>query len=125
MKMKEERKNEKEAVKAVAEGTEPKTAKEPEGALKTLDETDAKTVRKPKEAAETGKEGHEEAPAMVESSVLAAAVAEAEMRGYMRGRNESIENLMKAPEGVAEKMEEAAAEPVEILSRSRVSIWDL
>ena len=62
---------------------------------------------------------------MVEASVLAAAVAEAEMRGYMRGRNESIENLMKAPEGVAEKMEEAASEPVEILSRSRVSIWDL
>ena len=47
---------------------------------------------------------------------LAAAVAEAEQRGYLRGRNESIEALMEMP---------PEEDRVEILQHRRVSIWDL
>lgn len=46
-------------------------------------------------------------------------VAEAERRGYIRGRNERIEELMAEP-GVWEQPE---SQP-EILSRRRRSIWD-
>ncbi len=57
-------------------------------------------------------------------------LAEAEERGYMRGRNESIAELMKKP-GMMERMPARSVEEmtdnvdeVMILSRQRVSIWD-
>lgn len=50
---------------------------------------------------------------------IEALVAEAERRGYLRGRNERIEELMAEP-GVWEQPE---SQP-EILSRPRHSIWD-
>lgn len=46
----------------------------------------------------------------------AQAIAEAEQRGYLRGRNEQIDALME---------ESPEAEGVEILQHPRVSIWDL
>lgn len=61
---------------------------------------------------------------------LEAALAEAEQRGYLRGRNERIEELMQRP-GIMERdttqvINEAdgnGAEPA-FLSRLNVSIWD-
>lgn len=56
-------------------------------------------------------------------------IDEAEQRGYMRGRNESIEELMRRP-GMMERMpEERSADPSAdseplILSNRRISIWD-
>lgn len=58
-------------------------------------------------------------------------VAEAERRGYLRGRNESIGELMKRP-GMFERMpdvREARMDDREVpgfdlLARERVSIWD-
>ncbi len=61
---------------------------------------------------------------------VAEMMAEAEQRGYLRGRNESIEELMRKPgmfERVADgRLAEADSEAdvPEILSRRRVSIWD-
>lgn len=59
-----------------------------------------------------------------------AMVAEAERRGYLRGRNESIGELMKRP-GMFERMpdvrevsEERENRGFDLLSRERVSIWD-
>lgn len=53
----------------------------------------------------------------VSAEELEAAVAEAERRGYLRGRNERIEELMAPADGEEER--------VEILQHRRVSIWDL
>ncbi len=57
-------------------------------------------------------------------------VAAAEHRGYLRGRNESIEELMRKP-GMLERgdtgRKDAAGvqcDAPEILSRRRVSIWE-
>lgn len=50
---------------------------------------------------------------------IASLVAEAERRGYIRGRNERIEELMAEP-GVWEPVEQRPA----ILGRPRRSIWD-
>lgn len=59
-----------------------------------------------------------------------AMVAEAERRGYLRGRNESISELMKRP-GMFERMpdvrevdEARVSREVDLLARERVSIWD-
>ena len=56
-------------------------------------------------------------------------LAEAERRGYLRGRNESIEKLMQAPAMYercgAPAPETAATEEVPFLSRRKVSIWNL
>ena len=55
------------------------------------------------------------------------ALAEAEQRGYLRGRNERIEELMRAPAPLSRRQAPTAAaadsEPM-ILSTPRVSIWD-
>jgi|GEM_PF-963733 len=61
---------------------------------------------------------------------LQAMLAEAENRGYLRGRNESIEELMSRP-GMLERNAaqrsaddaDGGSEPM-ILSHCRVSIWD-
>lgn len=65
-----------------------------------------------------------------ESEEVRAMLAEAEQRGYMRGRNESIEQLMRQP-GMMEPLavaEEGATipddNPPQVLSRIRPSIWD-
>ncbi len=78
--------------------------------------------------------GAREAPAydgsgMVKLSEIEALVAEAEERGYLRGRNESIERLMRRP-GILEQepwQREAYIQPETepmILNNPRVSIWD-
>lgn len=66
---------------------------------------------------------------MVKLSEIEALVAEAEERGYMRGRNESIERLMRRP-GILEQEPwqcetcgQPETEPM-ILNNPRVSIWD-
>ncbi len=56
-------------------------------------------------------------------------LAEAEQRGYLRGRNEKISELMREP-GMLERNDTARAdtgyaENVQILQRERISIWDL
>ncbi len=66
---------------------------------------------------------------MVKLSEIEALVAEAEERGYLRGRNESIERLMRRP-GILEQEPwqrdacgQSETEPM-ILNNPRVSIWD-
>ncbi|MBD5224715.1 MAG: hypothetical protein HDS68_01940 [Bacteroidales bacterium] len=59
-----------------------------------------------------------------------ALLAEAEQRGYLRGRNERIGQLMEEP-GLLERDSNVAPaaspgeEKVEILRHRRISIWDL
>ena len=70
-----------------------------------------------------------EAAATEATADVEALIAEAEQRGYMRGRKERIEELMGEP-GLLEPESRGAAcgeEPdgVEILRNRRVSIWDL
>ena len=60
---------------------------------------------------------------------IEALVAEAEQRGYLRGRNEKISALMQEP-GMLERSDSMGidigyAENVPILRREKVSIWDL
>lgn len=73
-------------------------------------------------APETAGETVPEAPTVDEK-----ALAEAEQRGYLRGRNERIEELMRAPAPLSRRQAPTAAaadsEPM-ILSTPRVSIWD-
>lgn len=73
-------------------------------------------------APETTGETAPEAPTVDEK-----ALAEAEQRGYLRGRNERIEELMRAPAPLSRRQAPTAAaadsEPM-ILSTPRVSIWD-
>lgn len=64
-----------------------------------------------------------------ESADIGTLLAEAEHRGYMRGRNERIEQLMEEP-GMLERNSdsercEGEEEKVEILRHRRISIWDL
>lgn len=65
-----------------------------------------------------------------QGSTLEARLAEAEQRGYLRGRNESIAQLMRQP-GMFERMPDARAidtdvsdSEIMVLTRERVSIWD-
>lgn len=64
-----------------------------------------------------------------ESADMERRLAEAEQRGYLRGRNESIEALMQPPAGFAETlsgMTDTAGntgEPL-ILNNLRLSIWE-
>lgn len=73
-------------------------------------------------APETTGETAPEAPTVDEK-----ALADAEQRGYLRGRNERIEELMRAPAPLSRRQAPTAAaadsEPM-ILSTPRVSIWD-
>lgn len=73
-------------------------------------------------APETAGETAPEVPTVDEK-----ALAEAEQRGYLRGRNERIEELMRAPAPLSRRQAPTAAaadsEPM-ILSTPRVSIWD-
>lgn len=82
-------------------------AEEPEGAPEA----------EPEEEAEAFDEAGEAAPGRtISEEEYAQAIAEAEQRGYLRGRNEQIDALME---------ESPEAEGVEILQHPRVSIWDL
>lgn len=60
---------------------------------------------------------------------MEALIAEAEQRGYLRGRNENIRELMREPgmleRGDSSGSDEGYAADVEILQRERISIWDL
>lgn len=70
----------------------------------------------------------EEAPAAPTPEEIEQMVAEAEQRGYLRGRNEQIEQLMEAPTGYkTETLGEGGplqGEPM-ILGNLKPSIWDL
>lgn len=84
---------------------------EPEGAPEETPEAE------PEEEAEAFDEAGEAAPGRtISEEEYAQAIAEAEQRGYLRGRNEQIDALME---------ESPEAEGVEILQHPRVSIWDL
>lgn len=70
----------------------------------------------------------EEAPAGPTPEEIEQMMAEAEQRGYLRGRNEQIEQLMEAPTGYeTETLGEGGhlqGEPM-ILGNLKPSIWDL
>ena len=74
-------------------------------------------------------EAGDEAGEVLTSERVAEMVEEAEQRGYLRGRNESIEELMRRP-GMFERVPDVRVDDVdqgnapEILSRRRVSIWE-
>lgn len=73
-------------------------------------------------------ESTETSPADVTAPVdIDALIAEAEERGYRRGRNEQIENLMGIPpEMSSEPDKETTVHPeVLILNYFRPSIWDM
>lgn len=87
---------------------------EPEGAAEAGAEA---PEEEPEEEAEAFDEAGEAAPGRtISEEEYAQAIAEAEQRGYLRGRNEQIDALME---------ESPEAEGVEILQHPRVSIWDL
>ena len=78
---------------------------------------EAAKAEEPEEEAEAFDEAGEAAPGRtISEEEYAQAIAEAEQRGYLRGRNEQIDALME---------ESPEAEGVEILQHPRVSIWDL
>lgn len=84
---------------------------EPEGAAEETPEAE------PEEEPKAFDEAGEAAPGRtISEEEYAQAIAEAEQRGYLRGRNEQIDALME---------ESPEAEGVEILQHPRVSIWDL
>jgi len=69
-----------------------------------------------------------EPPAAALTPEMEALIAEAEQRGYMRGRNESIEELMRRPAMLqtippADTTIPETDEPM-ILGNQRISIWD-
>lgn len=107
----------------------PETAKTTETATATVappaEEAAAETpesIPAEEAAPETTGETAPEAPTVDEK-----ALADAEQRGYLRGRNERIEELMRAPAPLSRRQALTAAaadsEPM-ILSTPRVSIWD-
>lgn len=72
-----------------------------------------------------------EEPPTPTADEIAALVAEAEQRGYLRGRNEQIEELMRIPPMMAPLHDARPDDPpipeepdFQFLSRQRVSIWD-
>ncbi|MDE6438577.1 MAG: hypothetical protein K2L62_02865 [Muribaculaceae bacterium] len=84
----------------------------------------------PQDGDEPEAEARDEAPAALPAD-WEAQLAEAEQRGYMRGRNESIERLMKAP-AMYERADPAhsgegdgAHGADQFLARRKVSIWNL
>lgn len=70
----------------------------------------------------------EEAPAGPTTEEIEQMMAEAEQRGYLRGRNEQIEQLMEAPTGYETETPgeggHLQGEPM-ILGNLKPSIWDL
>ena len=85
-------------------------AEEPE------EEAEAEPEEEPKAFDEAGEAGEAAPGRTISEEEYAQAIAEAEQRGYLRGRNEQIDALME---------ESPEAEGVEILQHPRVSIWDL
>lgn len=86
---------------------------EPEGAAEAGAEA---PEEEPKAFDEAGEAGEAAPGRTISEEEYAQAIAEAEQRGYLRGRNEQIDALME---------ESPEAEGVEILQHPRVSIWDL
>lgn len=101
-------------------------APETEGSDESKSETVRPETPRPEEA-ET-EAAPEETPAAPTPEEIERMVAEAEQRGYLRGRNEQIERLMEAPTGYeTETLGETGylqGEPM-ILNSIRPSIWDL
>lgn len=112
------------AVVGILPEAEPEVAEEAQEAAQEVAESALEEpVEETSADAETAPEAAEEEPDWQ------ALIAEAEERGYLRGRNENIAQLMERP-GVFERLgcevrEEAPTGGVEILSRERRSIWDL
>lgn len=94
------------------------TATEPETA--TVAEAEAEAEAESKEV--VGQPQRDEAE-------IAAMVAQAEQRGYLRGRNEAIENALSGPglwQLATDEGEPVGHEPeVPILQALRPSVWDL
>lgn len=91
--------------------------------------TTPSSVRQDSDAPGAGESAPGDGSKMVNFSEIEALVAEAEERGYLRGRNESIERLMRRP-GILEQEPwqretyvQPETEPM-ILNNPRVSIWD-
>lgn len=91
-------------------------------------ETPAAETQPATEETPAGQPATQAAPA--EPAITADDLAQAEMRGYLRGRNERIEELMRQPsplqrpDAAPQDTSEAAPEPL-ILKNQRISIWDL
>lgn len=105
----------------VAKGSESKVAKDPES-------KPAESESKPSspEVQAPAPEPKAEVPAAPDQATL---IAEAELRGYLRGRNEAIERLMREPSTLERPAEPAtsSAEPESapmILNTPHISIWD-
>lgn len=80
--------------------------------------------------AAAGETENRHAATETEQPDIADLLADAEQRGYLRGRNENIAQLMRRP-GVFERMPDArssaehdAGSEIMVLTRERVSIWD-
>lgn len=114
--------NEKNSRDLIPVVSEPET----ESSDESKSETEQPETPQPEEA-ET-EAAPEEAPAAPTPEEIEQMVAEAEQRGYLRGRNEQIEQLMEAPTGYeTETLGEGAhlkGEPM-ILGNLKPSIWDL
>lgn len=98
-----------------------------DAAAKELTEAEAEAELKAAEASEA--EADDEAGAMVSGVEIERLIAEAEARGYERGRNEGIEAWMR--EGVAERYDgrrvigdDVGDSEVMILNNMRRSVWE-
>ena len=98
--------------------------------VENLNEEYAEGVAEKSVQANENEASAEEAPteAIETKPDLEALIAEAEQRGYLRGRNESIEQLMQTPSGFESPIgvkttDDTNGEPL-ILSNIRPSIWD-
>jgi DNA-directed RNA polymerase specialized sigma54-like protein len=99
-----------------------------------VETVDADAVEKPKPVAETPslfeevEQQQEQQPTTPSAAEIEAMIAEAEQRGYLRGRNENIEQLMQRPgmleRASVEQIAAANADSPMILTREHISIWD-
>lgn len=87
--------------------------------------TEAEEQVKPEEEAETAIEEGTAAPAEPEEAVdVEALIAEAEARGYERGRNEKIEAWMNEGRNGRPAVSAAHESEVMILNNMRKSVWE-
>lgn len=99
-----------------------------------VETVDADAAEKPKPVAETPslfeeqEQQQEQQPTTPSAAEIEAMIAEAEQRGYLRGRNENIEQLMQRPgmleRASVEQIAAANADSPMILTREHISIWD-
>lgn len=91
---------------------------------------DSEKPEKPEKPEKLEKPENHEKPGDPEGPDQETLIAEAELRGYLRGRNEAIERLMREPSTLERPTDPAPGVPSDpdsspmILSNPRVSIWD-